>query len=202
MRCSAWWKVFAAGVVFSVVLAGSVCPAEEEDGLSFGIYITREKETLRQIAKHPEVYNGGLLWPLVYYLNVKELGPLLKDPAKVPDTPLPSGLNLAVIPVKEARSRAQKQGVARPFAVNVRSAKDFRDLDADAARLMNHGYYVYYTINKTNKVKWRRLRAGFFADKAEAEREIGRIRGIVKVDAPWAEKAEAWEILLHAGYLL
>lgn len=178
-------------------------PNNDPAPLKYTIHITRQGDTLCDIASRPWIYGTCLKWPQIYYYNtdeIKKKGGAVKN---IPFTPLPSGLNLAIILPDNARSRAEKIMVQNPalWIINVLSRARSRELSDLTVQLMDKGYYCYISKFKAQNVIWKRLRVGFFPSMESAKAKQTELKIIMDLSDAWITKASPDEALEFIGYM-
>ncbi|MBI9077132.1 MAG: hypothetical protein JEZ02_17115 [Desulfatibacillum sp.] len=200
--------VFAGALILLVVLNTSLSLAWEgsfdmETPLQYTIHVTRQGDTLCDIAASPEVYGSCLKWPQLYYYNIDELRDTVAHDMDFPFTPLPPGLSMAIIHPSNVKNRSEK--ILREYknfwTINVMSRDQSRDLTELAIQIMDQGYYCYITKFVTEDTVWKRLRVGFFPSleiTREKQLELGEKLGLS--DA-WINKATPEEVLEFIGFL-
>jgi len=163
-----------------------------------GYYIVKEGESLSGIASREDVYGDPLKWPFLYRRNLDKLAklPLAK---LLPDSKLPEGLRLKIVSLDEVREnlRARRH---KPWVVNVVSTTTNERINPFAANLITDGYLVYITHAKVKGKDWTRLRAGFFKDRTDADRQGERIMAMLNLTDSWVTKVEKEELEEFGGY--
>ncbi|MFP4475951.1 MAG: SPOR domain-containing protein [Desulfatibacillaceae bacterium] len=187
---------------FALSLAGAAM-AEDEPPTAFRIHLTREDETMRDIASLPWTYGSRLMWPLVYYMNPEEISRHLENRADAPTTPLPVGLNLALLLPEESQQRALYllDKDPRPWVINVRSVEDWREINGQLLTLIDEGYFAYITLYVTPEKRWKRLRIGFYASKEEAGAEGEKVKKVLGLKDVWITTANKDELLRFRGFV-
>jgi len=163
-----------------------------------GYYIVRKGESLSAIAAREDVYGNSLKWPILYRLNVDELGKLKLGEA-LPDWELPEGVRLRIISPDEVRENLARR-VQNVWVVNVVSSTGKGKIIPVTIRLINNGYPVYITRAKVKGKDWMRLRVGFFKNRTDADMEGKKIMSMLNLVDSWVTKAGKEELEEFGGY--
>jgi hypothetical protein len=169
---------------------------EKEPEEAAGYYIVKRGDSLSAIAV--KVYGDSLKWPFLYRDNMDLVGSV-PSAEPLPDSELPEGLRLKVISPDEVAANLK----GRPqelWAVNVLSATTTEKLTPLALRLLKGGYLIYITRATVKGRQWMRLRAGFFTQREEANREGRKIMAMLHLDNSWVTKVGDGERKEFAGY--
>ncbi len=198
----------AIATVLSILLWAIPCLAwdgsfDVETPLQYTIHITRQGDTLCDIAASPAVYGSCLKWPQVYYYNVEEILGNMPSDKDLPFSPLPPGLGIAIIHPQTVQERSKK--ILRDFpsfwTINVMSRDQSRDLTELALKLMDAGFYCYITKFVTEDTVWKRLRVGFFPNMEITRQKQEELKDKLGLQDAWINKATPDEVLEFIGYL-
>ncbi|NVM26535.1 MAG: SPOR domain-containing protein [Desulfobacterales bacterium] len=163
-----------------------------------GYYTVKKGDSLSAIAAREDVYGDSLKWPILYRLNMDELGKL-KLGEILPDRELPEGVRLKTISPDEVRENLRTR-VHNVWAVNVLSATTDGKIIPLAIKLINNGYPAYVTRAKVKGKDWMRLRVGFFRNQTEADTEGKKIMAMLKLADSWVVKVGEEERVEFGDY--
>ncbi len=150
-----------------------------------GYYIVKKGDTLSSIAGRKDVYGNPLKWPVLYRLNMDNLGGLEKRKG-FPDKELPERVRkLKIVTSDEARKNLEKRANST-WVVNVLSTTTMKKIVPAATKLIKNGHQVYITSARVKGKDWLRLRVGFFKNKTDASTEGKRMMTILNLVDSWA----------------
>jgi len=163
-----------------------------------GYYVVKKGDSLSGIAAREAVYKDPLKWPILYRLNMDELGKL-KLGKVLPDKELPEGVRLKISSPDEVMENL-KSRVRDVWVISVVSAITNEKIVPPAIRLINNGYLVYITRARVKGKDWMRLRVGFFKNRTEANTKGKEIMIMLKLADSWVTKVEKKEFEEFGGY--
>lgn len=163
-----------------------------------GYYIVKKDDSLSSISGREDVYGDPAKWPIVYRLNMDNLGNLGLG-ENFPDRELSEGVRLKIITPDEARENLKKRANDL-WVVNIISATTKGEVIPPAIRLIKDGYKVYFTKVKVKGNEWMRLRVGFFKNKTEADAEGQEIMAMLNFSDSWTTKIGKREFAEFGGY--
>lgn len=171
--------------------------------LQYLILITERGQSLCDIAADQELYGTSLMWPQIYYYNTDEIAISAPKAKYDPFSPLPPGMNLAVIPASNAAMRAKIMAAKKPspWIINVKSSDKSMELSKLAVDLMDKGHFCYIAKFSTQNKVWKRLRVGFFPTLEEANIAREKIYKEFGLEDAWATKASPEEAIKFMGFL-
>jgi tetratricopeptide (TPR) repeat protein len=164
-----------------------------------GQYTVRTGDTLSSVAARRDVYDDPLMWPSLYRHNRENLQFLRVRP-DMPLRQLAEGASLAYVTPEEASARLGRMTGDR-WVINVASFQVFSNAVVPAVELINRGYQVYIPEARVKGRDWMRLRVGFFASRADAERAASEVMRVVRTaEQPWIAQVTPDELARFAGY--
>jgi hypothetical protein len=163
-----------------------------------GTYVTKNRESLSEIAARKDVYGDPLDWPILYRTNLDKLADL-DQTEDLPGLKLPEATRLKIVTPAEV-SENLKRRADDFWVVNVLSTTSGKELITPAIKLIREGYPVYITSARVKGKDFQRLRVGFFKDQGEAETEGRKIMPLLKIAEFWPTKVAKSEHELFAGY--
>jgi len=164
-----------------------------------GQYTVRTGDTLSSVAARREVYGDPLKWPSLYRHNRDNLDFLRVRP-DMPKRQLAEGVSLAYVTPEEASARLGRMTDDR-WVINVASFQVFSNAVVPAVELINRGYQVYTPEAHIEGREWVRLRVGFFASRADAERAASEVMRVLRTaEQPWIAQVTPGELARFAGY--
>ena len=163
-----------------------------------GRYVVKRGESLASIAAREDVYGDPLKWPVLYRLNMDKLGEL-ESSERLPQMEVPEGLRLRILSPDEIKENLTRIG-QNVWIASVLSGTTDREIIPAAITLMRNGYSVYITRAKVGEKEWMRLRAGFFKDRTDAEKEGKEIRSLLNVHDSWITNVGKQELEEFGGY--
>ena len=165
-----------------------------------GVYTVKSGDCLAVIAGRDDVFGDPLKWPILYQLNRDTLEDMQLDD-RLPERPLPRGIQLRFARSEEERDRAEE----RPgpvWVVNLISSPTADRIDGPAVELMKRGYPVYISRATVKGQKWMRLRVGFFRDRPAAVKAGKEFQGLLGLEDSWPVRIGPEETTEYAEILM
>ena len=168
-------------------------PEEEEN-----TYVTKEGDSLSDIAGKQDIYDNPLKWPFIYRDN-REILSSIKDKDNLFEASLPAGIRLKIMPQEEIeKNLANRQG--NYFVANIISSPYLKEIAPQAVKLLDEGYAAYISSANVDGKEWYRLRTGFYKTRSEANGEGDKIKKILKITDIWTAKIGDEEFHDFGGY--
>ena len=167
-------------------------PAEQ------GIYITKQGDTLSDIAAKADIYNNPLKWPFLYRDNPEAFSQM-KDKENFFKAGLPAGIELKIIPEEDVQKNLEDRA-GYYYVANIISSPYMKEISLQVVKLIDAGYPVYITSTMIDGREWYRIRAGFYRTRSEASREGDRIKADLKIPDIWTVKIGKEEFHDFGGY--
>jgi len=164
-----------------------------------GVYKTVKGDSLWKISAREDVHGDPLMWPALLIINPYLIDYMKVEKKEIPYTALPEGSLIQYITIEQAEKNRSTAGVAR-FVINVRSDQDPKHLVPEAISLIMAGYYVYCIEIEINKIRWFRLRTGFWTKKEEAENAKKIVSSIINNNNLWLTQIQEGEYDWYAGF--
>ena len=163
-----------------------------------GYYVVKKTDTLSAIAAREDVYGDSLKWPVLYRLNMDNVG-ISQLGEDLSDKKVPEGLRLKIVSPDEAKANLEKRSRS-VWVVNALSTTSNEKIVPAAVSLIKNGYTVYLVRAKVKGKDWMRLRVGFFENKSKANTEAEKIKAILNLGDTWVAKIGKKELEEFGSY--
>ncbi len=163
-----------------------------------GYYVVKKTDTLSAIAAREDVYGDSLKWPVLYRLNMDNVG-ILQLGEDLSGKKVPEGLRLKIVSPDEAKANLEKRSRS-VWVVNALSTTSNEKIVPTAVSLIKNGYTVYLVRARVKGKDWMRLRVGFFENKSKANIEAEKIKAILNLGDTWVAKIGKKELEEFGSY--
>ncbi len=169
--------------------------------IGYGYYRVGKGDSLYKITSLPRVYNDGLKWPSLFWLNKNKYSlRAMKVSGYFEHEELPPGLELRFLTSDEVSDNLAERA-SRFWVVHPISTLVSENIVPTAIKIMKRGYQVYLSRFDLEGRKFFRCRIGFYYERSQAARVGQEIRPLLNLPKkPWVAKVTRAELNKYGGY--